>query len=306
MSELMSLLHDLIDLTKIVAPVLTILVVISLLWVRITRRPSYKSPKPVAAGLLASLCALAYAIGAGSCVLGGFIQGSDICSLQGRGQTPLDAVKDFFEIQAVYLAMFLLTLLIAWIFALSLPPGNATVWQRSLFLTTGGRLGAWRERHRLTTNRPLGAADKALEKVVKAIDRIAGSAHRAEMPAAVAKERERDEQANRLLEEMNDSVAQMESLYRGVKLFAWLIAITFPLLSLGLSVPFIMGAFTHETFSFGRARTMVGLETEPLLFWSNMALSAVLSAVTGLGAFHAIRALRSDKSRTKPTVGCAE
>lgn len=286
MSETVSLLNELIDLSKIMAPVLTLLLIVAALCLRVTRRV-LRGPRKVAFAFLACLTSLAYAMGAGSCVLGGFLQGSAICSHHRRSGPALDAVADFFEIQAVYFVLFLLTFFLATLLALALVPGNVEPWQRFLFLLTLGKHGAWRPLD-LTTAK----LDERERSLLKAVTQMAD-------PALLATV----EEGLRLKKEMENSLVAFErDVTRGIRLMNWLFAITFPILSLGFSIPFVVGALTQQTLSFGGTAAMVSLEMQPGLFWMNMVLSVFFAGLFGFGAIQAIRTLRSPKANPNPTV----
>jgi hypothetical protein len=298
MSATVYLLNELIDLNKIVAPVLTMLFIAAFLWFGMSRRALPGPRKPIALALFGCLSSLAYAMGAGSCVLGGFLQGSAICSFQGGAGRTLDAVGDFFEIQATYLVLFLFTFFLAVLLALALVPGNRDPWQRFLFLVTVGKRGAWRPLDLLTAN-PSGVWDERERKLLKFIGEEADPTVRGQMLAALEEGRRLKEQAARLIKEREDSMAVLErDVIHGVRLMNWLFAITFPILSLGFSIPFMVGALTHQTFWFGSA--MASLEMQPGLFWVMMVSSALLAGCFGFGAVQAIRALRSPAVRPSP------
>ena len=201
----------------------------------------------------------------------------------------MDAVADFFEIQTTYFVLFLFTFFLAVLFALALVPGNVDPWQRFLFLLTLGKRGAWR---------PLDLAanphkwDERDRRLLKAISQVADPTVKAQMLAGASR-----------LKEMKDSIVVFErDAIRVVRLMNWLFAITFPILSLGFSIPFIVGALTHQTFSFGRTAAMVRLEMQPSLFWMSMVFSALLAGFFGFGAIRAIRTLLSAKASPNPTV----
>jgi hypothetical protein len=296
MSETVYFLNELIDLNKIVAPVLTMLFIAALLWFGISRKALRGPRKPVALALFGSLSSLAYAMGSGSCVLGGFLHGSAICSFHRRGRA-LDAVGDFFEIQTTYFGLFLFTFFLAVLFALALFPGNRDPWQRFLFLVTVGRRGAWRPLDLMSAN-PSDKWDERERKLLKLIAEVADPTVRGQMLATLEEGRRLKEKAERLIKDRDDSLAVLErDVIRGVKLMHWLFAITFPILSLGFSIPLIVGALTHQTFWTGTA--MVSLEMEPSLFWMIMVFSALLAGYFGFGAARAIRALRPPTARPR-------
>jgi hypothetical protein len=84
------------------------------------------------------------------------------------------------------------------------------------------------------------------------------------------------------------------ALIPGLKLVVWLAAVSCSVLSLYFLVPVIWGILTHHTFSFGSpSRGLIALETEPALFWLNLGISALVSAITSYGAYRSIRALRA-------------
>jgi hypothetical protein len=293
-------LNDLVDLNKIVAPVLTTLFIAALLWFGISRKALRRPRKPVALALFGCLSSLAYALGAGSCVLGGFLQGSAICSLHRRGRA-LDAVGDFFEIQTTYSVLFLFAFFLAVLCALALVPGNRDPWQRFLFLVTVGKRGAWRALDLMSAN-PSGKWDERERKLLKVIGEVADPTVRGQMLATLEEGRRLTEQAERLIKDREHSMAVLErDVIRGVRLMNWLFALTFPILALGFSIPFIVGALTHQTFWTGT--TMVSLETQPGLFWMIMVCSALLAGYFGFGAVRGIRALRSATARPDPTAG---
>jgi hypothetical protein len=301
MSETVYLLNEFIDLDKIVAPVLTMLLIVAALWLGIARAALSGLRKSVFA-LLACLSSLAYAMGAGSCVLGGFLQGSAICSFRGRGGPALDAVGDFFEIQTTYFVLFLFAFFLAVLFALALVPGNRDPWQRFLFLVTVGKRGAWRPLDLMTAN-PSGKWDERERTLLKVIGEVADPAVREQMLATLEEGRRLKAQAARLIKEREDSMAVLErDVIRGIRLMNWLFAITFPILSLGFSIPFVAGALTQQTFSFDGAAAMVSLEIQPGLFWMSMVFSVLFAGFFGFGAVQAIRALRSTTARPNPTV----
>jgi hypothetical protein len=271
MSELVSLLDELTDLMKIVAPVVTMPLAASLLWVGKPLGPLPKGPKKVMSGVLLMMCALIYAIGAGSCVLGGFIQGSALCSFRTR-RGPWDAVNDFYSVQAVWSSVFLLALFVALLCTLALLPGKVTGWQRFLFLATAGRRGAWRESAPAAKAR---ASDEAYEELRRLIKLETNPERKAELIAVEGTLRAVDQEAGRLVEEMNESIERMDELSRAIRVVAWITAISFPVISVGLLMPVIVGAVTHETFSLRHAAIVF------------------LGVATGLGAFHAVRLLRS-------------
>jgi hypothetical protein len=303
MSETVRWLNELMDLNKIVAPVLTTLFIVTVLWSRIPRRALPGPRKPVALALFGGLTSLAYAMGAGSCVLGGFLQGSAICSFQGRTGPALDAVADFFEIQTIYFVLFLFAFFLAALCALALVPGNVDPWHRFLFLLTLGKHGAWRPLDLMTAN-PRGKWDEGDRKLLKVIGAVADPTVRGQMLATLEEGRRLKEQAERLIKGREDSLAVLErDVIRGVRLMSWLFAITFPFLSLGFSIPFIVGALTRQTFSFDGAAAMVSLEMQPGLFWMSMVFSVLLAGYFGFGAVKAIRALRSTTARPNLTVG---
>jgi hypothetical protein len=140
--ELLPVLDELIELMKIAAPLATIPLVLMLPWMKTSIGPF--SPRWLVFVAVFSVCSLFYAVGTGSCVLGGFVQGTGFCSFRGRGDE-WDPVADFYAIQAVWSSVFLLTAFMALVTALALLPGRATGWQRLVFLASAGRRGAWRE-----------------------------------------------------------------------------------------------------------------------------------------------------------------
>jgi hypothetical protein len=270
-SGLLHLLDELTDAMPLVVSLVTIPLVTSILWAGKKIALSPKSPRAVAAFLLYVICFLTYAVGAGSCALGGFIQGSALCSVSTRRRT-WDAVADFYSIQAVWSFAFLAALFFAFQSALALLPGTATGWQRFVFLATAGRHGAWRD---------------------------SDPARKADLLASDATMRALDRDVALLQRQMNESIAGLDRVRRAMRAVAWLAAIFFPILSVGLLVPFMLGAATQETFTLTRAPTTVSLEAEPGLYWFSMAASVLLSALVGLAAYRAIRLLRSDKSPAK-------
>jgi hypothetical protein len=141
--EALAHLDELTETMKLAAALGGILLALLLLfpWMRPTVVPTWKTRVLAAA---TAIFVLPIAIGSGSCVLGGFIQGSGFCSFQGRDGT-WDPVADFYSTQAMYSLVFLLTAFLAVLAVLALLPGKVTAWQRFLFLTTAGRRGAWRE-----------------------------------------------------------------------------------------------------------------------------------------------------------------
>src|SRR5688572_1776527 len=139
-------------------------------------------------------------------------------------------------------------------------------------------------------------------KLLKVIGEVADPTVRGQMLATLEEGHRLKEEAERLIKDRNDSMAVLErDVIRGVRLMHWLFAITFPILSLGFSIPFIAGALTHQTFWIGTA--MVSLAMEPSLFWMIMVFSALLASYFGFGAVRAIRALRPATARPDPTAG---
>jgi hypothetical protein len=138
--EVLEQLDELIETMKLAAALGGIPLALMLL-VRPSGVPTWRTRL-----LLAALAAflLPIATGTGSCVLGGFIQGSAFCSLRHGGVT-WDPAADFHAIQAVYSLLFLLTASFSGLAMLGLLPGRVTAWQRFKFLATAGRRGAWRE-----------------------------------------------------------------------------------------------------------------------------------------------------------------
>jgi hypothetical protein len=144
MSASAHLLREIIDLCKLIAVPATGLALLATLYFKRSPRPLPKTPWNIAAMLVLASCFLTYAVGTGSCVLGGAIEGKAICSLKPRGRPPLHPVSNFLELQITYLVPFLLTFIMCLSVLLWFIPGSATPWQRLVFLATGGHRGKWR------------------------------------------------------------------------------------------------------------------------------------------------------------------
>ena len=290
--ELVPFLDELIEVMKIAAALATIPLVLMIPWFR---RPATLSGwrRLVALGTLA-ICSLLYAVGTGSCVLGGFIQGTALCSFRRRGAT-WDPVADFYAIQTVWSLPFVLAALFAVLSVLSLLPGRVTGWQRFVFLATAGRRGAWREAAPpALPHDPV--AEKALAELRARIERETDPARKAEWVAAEATVHKLKEEEARFAHELQEAKMRIDEYNRGFKSLAWMAAVVSPVLSLGFLFPVILGALTQETISFGgrysRSR-VVSLEGEPALFWFTMAASLTLSILMARLAIGCVRVLRS-------------
>ena len=241
-----------------------------------------------------AICSLPIAIGTGSCVLGGLIQGSAFCSLRRRGVT-WDPVADFHAIQAMYSLVFLLTAFLAALALLSLLPGRITGWQRFVFLATAGRRGGWRE-----AAPPALPHDPVAEKTLAAlrlsIERETDPARKAEWVAAQATVRTLQDKQAHFAQELQESQRRIDQHSRGLKFLAWVAAVVSAVLSLGLVFVVSLGALTQETISFGGRYSpgrFVTLEAEPALFWFTMAASLAVSILMARLAIGSVRFLRS-------------
>jgi hypothetical protein len=283
-------LDELIEVMKFAASLATIPLLLMLPWMQKAHIGSmWQSPGKLVAVALLSVCCLLYAVGAGSCVLGGFIQGAAFCSFRGRGGE-WDPVADFYAIQAVWSSAFLFAAFLALVSALALLPGRATGWERLVFLASAGRRGAWREAALV--------CDPATEKYLAELRaRIAGETNPG-LKAEWVRLLKLHTDAARLKQELNASLDRLDDLGRAMRVVTWFAAISFSVISLGFLVPVIAGALTRETFSIGRDAARVSLDAQPELFWFNMGASLLVSAVMALGAFRAARALRAGIGRT--------
>jgi len=286
----LALLDELTETMKIAAALAGIPLALMLPWAnRQVNLAAWKSRLFMAA---MAICALPIAVGTGSCVLGGFIQGSAFCSYRRRGVT-WDPVADFFAIQTMYSVWFLLAALLAVMAVLGLLPGKVTGWQRFLFLVTAGRRGAWREAAAPALP-PDPVAEKALAELRRRIQRETDPARKAEWVAAEATVRTLQEKEALFAQELQEAERRIDQHNRDVKCLAWMIAIVFSQLSLGSLFIVILGALTQEIISFGYAPSrLVSLEAERALFWSTMAAWLTLSIAMALLAIGRVRFLRS-------------
>jgi hypothetical protein len=290
--ELVPFLDELIEVTKIAAALATIPLLLMIPWLRRSATESGWR-RLVALGSLA-VCSLLYAVGTGSCVLGGFIQGTALCSFHRRGVT-WDPVADFYAIQAVWSLPFLLTALFAVLSVLSLFPGRATGWQRFVFLTTAGRRGAWREAALPVLPRD-AVAEKAIAELRARIERETDPARKAEWIAAEALVHKLKEKEARFAHELQEAKKRIDQYNRGFKFLAWLYIVLCPLFSIGFLLPVIAGALTQVTISLGgRAARIriVSLEAEPVLFWFIMVASLTISVLMALQAIRSVQLPRS-------------
>lgn len=240
---------------------------------------------------------LPVAIGSGSCVLGGFIQGSGFCSFKGRDGT-WDPVADFYSTQAMYSVVFLLTAFFAVMAVLALLPGRVTAWQRFLFLATAGKHGAWREIAAPALPRD-PVAEKALVPLRLLIERETDPAQRAELVAAEAAMRTLREEKARYEQELQGSESRIDQWGRALKFLTGMAAVLSAVVSLFFLFAFTLGALTEETVLLGRhsSSLAVSLEREPALFWFTMAASltiAIVMARIAIGCVRALRAARVD------------
>ena len=219
-------------------------------------------------------CSIADTCQAGSCVLGGFIQGSGFCSFRGRDGT-WDPVADFYSTQAMYSLVFLLTAFFALAAVLALLPGRVTAWQRLVFLATAGKHGAWRE---------TAETDPA---------------QRAELVAAEAAMRNLREEKARYLQELQGTERRIDQLGRALKFLTGMAAVLSAVFALFFLFAFILGALTQETVFLGGRHASsfaVSLEQEPALFWFTMAASLAIGIAMAWIAIGCVRALRAARA----------
>jgi len=256
--EVLAHLDELTETMKLAAALGGIPLALMLLfpWMRRpTVLPTWKTRVLAAA---TAIFVLPIAIGSGSCVLGGFIQGSGFCSFKGRDGT-WDPIADFYSTQAMYSLVFLLTAFFAVAAVLALPPGRATARQRLVFLATAGKHGAWRE-----TAAPALPLDPVAEKA-------------------------------RYVQELQGTERRIDQLGRALKFLTGMAAVLSAVFSLFFLFAFILGALTQETvFLGGRhpSSLAVSLEREPALFWFTMAASLTIAIVMAWIAIGCLRALR--------------
>jgi hypothetical protein len=243
-----------------------------------------------------ALCSVPIVIGTGSCVLGGFIQGSALCSFRRHGVT-WDRVADFHAIQTVYSLVFLLAAFFAVLAVLSVLPGRVTGWERLVFLVTAGRRGAWREAIPPALP-PDPVAEKALAALRLRMERESDGARKAQWVAAAATIRTLQEKEARFAQEMQEAKRRIDQHSRGLKALAWISAVVSSVLSLGFLLAVILGTLTLETIWFGGRHSpsrLVNLEAEPMLFWFSMAASLTLGFLMARVAIGSVRFLRSYK-----------
>lgn len=288
---MLALLDELTETMKIAAALGGIPLALMLPWARRPAGlPAWKR-RLLAAAM--AICSLPIAVGTGSCVLGGFIQSSALCSFRRRGVT-WDPVADFHAIQTTYSLLFLLAAFLAVLAVLSLLPGRVTGWQRFVFLATAGRRGAWREAAAPALPRD-PVAEKALAALRLRIERETDPAQKAEWVAAEATVRTLQEKEARFAQELRDAQGRIDQHNRGVKSLAWMAAIVSAVTSLGFLFGVILGALTQETIAFGRysRSRVVSLEGEPALFWFTMAASLTLCILMARLTVGCVRFLRS-------------
>ena len=297
--DLLAFLDELTDTMKLVAPVATLPLVLMLPWFKPAGLLS--NWKRLTALAVLALCCLIYSLGTGSCVLGGFLQGTALCGFRRRGVT-WDPVADFYAIQGVWSFVFLLSTFIALLAVLSLLPGTTTGWQRFLFLASAGRRGAWRE----PASAPDPIAERALTALRGQIAHEIDAARKAEWLAAERTVLKLLEDERRITRELKESRERMEELGRTARVIAWLSMVLCPLVSIIFLVPVIAGALTGETFLIGRFGGTASLEAQPVLFWLNMGFCLAMIAATIRAAFGAARLRRSLASRTSALGGGKE
>lgn len=141
MSDVTSSLLSIIELCKLAGPLLGILVAPLIL---VRQQPlATRTVRSVIFISLFFLLNFTIAIGAGSCVLGGVIEGVGICSFTPKRLPPLDPVKDFVQLQVTYFVLFALTAFLAAISLMGLLFGPRKAWPRFLHIVTLGQRGAW-------------------------------------------------------------------------------------------------------------------------------------------------------------------
>jgi hypothetical protein len=141
MSDVTSSLLSIIEFCKLAGPLLGILVA-PLVLLR-PKLSSTRTIKSVITSGLFFLFSFTLALGTGSCVLGGAIEGVGICSFDPKAGPPLDPVKDFVQLQITYFLPFVLAALLAAISLMGLLFGPHKAWPRFLHIVTLGRGGAW-------------------------------------------------------------------------------------------------------------------------------------------------------------------
>ena len=114
MSESTLALREVIELCKLAGSILGIPTIIMTLWAKngIAKRSAFS----VLFYMLSFLFTTTIAIGAGSCVVGGFLEGVGICSFQPKYGPPLNPADNFVKLQIIYLVPFLLASFMALLF----------------------------------------------------------------------------------------------------------------------------------------------------------------------------------------------
>jgi hypothetical protein len=263
------LLDELIETMKLAAALGGIPLALMLLFPWMRRPSVLPTWKTRVLAAATAIFVLPIAIGSGSCVLGGFIQGSGFCSFKGRDGT-WDPVADFYSTQAMYSLVFLLTAFFAVAAVLALLPGRVTAWQRFVFLATAGKHGAWRETAAPALLRDPVAAEAAMRTL-------------------------RAEKA-RYVQELQGTERRIDQLGRALKFLTGMAAVLSAVFSLFFLFAFILGALAQETvFLGGRhpSSLAVSLERDPALFWFTMAVSLTIGIVMAWIAIGCVRALRA-------------
>jgi hypothetical protein len=91
--------------------------------------------------ILNFLFASTMAIGTGSCVVGGFLEGVAICSFQPKHGPPLNPVDNFVKLQITYLIPFVLASFMALLFLTGAIFGPVNAWKKFLCIISLGRRG---------------------------------------------------------------------------------------------------------------------------------------------------------------------
>ncbi|HEX6154956.1 MAG TPA: hypothetical protein VFZ54_02970, partial [Burkholderiales bacterium] len=247
--EMLAHLDELTETMKLAAALGGIPLALMLLfpWMRRpTVVPTWKTRVLAAA---TAIFVLPIAIGSGSCVLGGFIQGSGFCSFKGRDGT-WDPVADFYSTQAMYSLVFLLTAFFAVAAVLALLPGRVTAWQRLVFLATAGKRGAWREPAApALPSDPV--AEKALAQLRLLIERETDPAQRAELVAAEAAMRTLRAEKARYVQELQGTERRIDQWGRALIFLTGMAAVLSAVFSLFFLLAFVLGALTQETVFLG-------------------------------------------------------
>jgi hypothetical protein len=144
MSPITARLLDVIEVCQFAAPLLSIPTVLAVLILKDRPKPLRKSPGRTLTLLLTLCTALAFTTWMGSCVLGGLVEGRAICGFTLKGGRQLDPVQDAGALLVWYGQLFLFCGFFVLISLFGLLPGEATPWQRVVFVISLGRRGRWR------------------------------------------------------------------------------------------------------------------------------------------------------------------